>query len=309
VDRFRGVFGDDIPISFSAGVDRYNFADTVALGLTPITVCSDLLKPGGYGRQQSYFAELARRMQVAAANTTEEFVLEAYGHGGTDVSAALLHNTRYYAERVLTDLRYAAAANRIVPKKIGTHLELFDCVTCDKCVPVCPNDANFTFGLPRLEIPVVVLHRRGEGWETEQGAALVFERKHQIGNFADFCNECGNCDVFCPEDGGPYVMKPRFFGSFEAWRATTDRDGFYLTREAGEDRVYGRFDGREFSVVVAGELARYAGSAFAVEFEVSEPEGTVRGEADGPVDLGYFHIMDHLRRALLGDVKLTYINA
>ncbi|GIS37006.1 MAG: hypothetical protein Ct9H90mP9_0360 [Pseudomonadota bacterium] len=47
---------------------------------------------------------------------------------------------------------------------------------------------------------------------------MVLEKKHQIANFADFCNECGNCDIFCPEDGGPYVLKPRFFGSRESFR-------------------------------------------------------------------------------------------
>lgn len=308
VDRFRGVFGDEVPVSFSAGVDRHNFADTVALGLTPITVCSDLLKPGGYGRQQSYFAELARRMEDVDAWTTGEFVLRAHGYGGTDVSAARLHNTRLYAERVLSDQRYAAAANRAVPKKIGSQLALFDCVTCDKCVPVCPNDANFTFGLPRLEIPVVVLHRRGQTWEAERGESLRFERKHQIGNFADFCNECGNCDVFCPEDGGPYVMKPRFFGSLDAWRRSTDRDGFHLARNSGEESVHGRFEGREYALAVDGERAHFAGPGFAVTFAVADPERTVGGEADGPVELAYFHIMDQLRRSLLGDAEVTYVN-
>ena len=53
------------------------------------------------------------------------------------------------------------------------------------------------------------------------------KKAHQLANFADFCNECGNCDVFCPEDGGPYIEKPRFFGSLEAWRRLTTRDGFF----------------------------------------------------------------------------------
>ena len=50
VDRFRRTFGDRFPISFSGGVDEGNFADVVGLGLKPVTVCSDLLKPGGYRR-------------------------------------------------------------------------------------------------------------------------------------------------------------------------------------------------------------------------------------------------------------------
>ena len=52
VHDFRAHFGDRFPISFSAGIDHRNFPDAVALGLVPITVCSDLLKPGGYARSR-----------------------------------------------------------------------------------------------------------------------------------------------------------------------------------------------------------------------------------------------------------------
>ena len=84
--RFREAFGDRFPISFSAGIDRHNFADAVSLGLVPVTVCSDLLRTGGYGRMQSYFAELLGRMaRVAATNidsarrtvTTNELIFQA----------------------------------------------------------------------------------------------------------------------------------------------------------------------------------------------------------------------------------------
>ncbi len=49
VERFRRA-RPDLPISFSAGVDGRNFPDCVALGFTPVTVCTDLLRPGGYAR-------------------------------------------------------------------------------------------------------------------------------------------------------------------------------------------------------------------------------------------------------------------
>ena len=38
------------------------------------------------------------------------------------------------------------------PRKIGHALALFDCVTCDKCIPVCPNAANFTYPTPKVTI-------------------------------------------------------------------------------------------------------------------------------------------------------------
>jgi putative selenate reductase len=131
-----------------------------------------------------------------------------------------MRNTAVYAGRVVSDPRYTAAGLPRAPRKIGRHLQLFDCITCDKCIPVCPNDANFALAIPPGRRPVRPLHREANGWRGEDRGTLSLDEAHQIGTFADFCNDCGNCDVFCPEDGGPYVVKPRFFGSEGAWRAT-----------------------------------------------------------------------------------------
>ena len=121
--------------------------------------------------------------------------------------------------------------NYRVERKVGTKLWLFDCLTCDKCVPVCPNDANFTYVLPKLEIPVVRLHALEEGgYHREELPPLVLAEKHQIATYADLCNECGNCDVFCPEDGGPYILKPRFFGSEESFLRFAKHDGVHVAR-------------------------------------------------------------------------------
>jgi putative selenate reductase len=82
--------------------------------------------------------------------------------------------------------------------------------------------------------------------------AGVFEvnKQHQIANFQDFCNECGNCDTFCPEDGGPYIEKPRFFGSLDTFAARKDRDGFFCLRQDGLDAVWARIRGREYHLEV-----------------------------------------------------------
>jgi len=221
VQRLRRSFGDRFPVSFSAGIERANFPDAVALGLAPVTVCTDLLKTGGYARGAGYFEELARRMDAVGATTVDAFIVRAYGEAGpADVTAAKLRNTDLYVARATGEPRYRAASHRKVPKKIGRRLKLFDCLTCDKCIPVCPNDANFSFRMPSTpEVPL------GEA--------------RQIANFADFCNDCGNCDVFCPEDGGPYVLKPRLFVSRERWLKDAPRDAILVERDA----MTGRFDG------------------------------------------------------------------
>jgi putative selenate reductase len=116
-------------------------------------------------------------------------------------------------------------------------------------VPVCPNDANFVYdtGAHRAEY-------RNYVWRDGQvvdvpGGVFEVRKEHQIANFQDFCNECGNCDVFCPEDGGPFVEKPRFFGSLDAWRALP-RDGFFCQRQADVDAAWGRIRGLEYHLEV-----------------------------------------------------------
>jgi len=339
--RFRTTFGDRIPISFSGGIDRANFADAVSLGLVPVTVCSDLLRTGGYARMQPYFENLDKRMDEVGARGIDEWILLGQGEasraldqlGGervaacrhaletrgdlaaaagpeffaTWLSATKLFNTERYVGGLLGDPRYARAQNTKTPPKRGTHLVLFDCLTCDKCIPVCPNDANFTYVLPRIEIPIVKLRSLGkDGWARESAGVLRFEKKHQLANFADFCNECGNCDVFCPEDGGPYLLKPRFFGSREHWAAATKLDGFWVERKG--EAIEGRFGGKEYRLRIEGTRVAFLGEGFDVSFSESEPEATVTGTAEAEVDLTYFHILNWLRKAVSGD-GVNYVNA
>lgn len=343
VRDFRREFGDAHQISFSAGIDQKNFADAVALGLSPVTVCTDLLRPGGYARQTTYFQSLLKRMDAVGATDVPGFILRAFGTAragleqaggswteeveaalaegedpeslvGADVfagwlSACKVLNTELYVESVSGDERYRLLANSKLPKKMGTKLELFNCVTCDKCIPVCPNDANFALQMPPMTIPILRATRADGDWNVRTDGEVVLDKKHQIANFADFCNECGNCDVFCPEDGGPYILKPRFFGSIEEWDRYPEHDGFYLHRTADSVTVHGRFDGVGTVLTVAQELARYSGNGFSVSFDPRSPADSVKGDGQ-EVDLTYALIMLHMQRALLGpEHRVNYVNA
>ena len=346
VRRFRAHFGDRFPISFSAGVDRQNFADAVALGLVPVTVCSDLLRPGGYGRAQSYFKNLASRMDACGAKHIDDYVLRAYGlapdaldtlvplpspavraaclaalesgdvRGATEpalynrwVSATRVLNADHYAGLSQGDARYSLGKNSKVPRKIESTLELLDCITCDKCVPVCPNNANFTFHIPQGTIRSTLGHYDGEDWTMEPAAGLEVEEKHQIANFVDFCNDCGNCDVFCPELGGPYKLKPRFHGSLDAWQAeSSGRDGFFVSRGVDEDQVFARIGLQEYHLVVRGDRVHFSGSSFEVRFQASDPEGTIEGRADETIDLALYRLIDLFRAGVLDRGGVNYIS-
>ena len=141
---------------------------------------------------------------------------ELAGLEQTLVDAAGVLNTPSIVERTTADPRYGWEKNKGVPRKIGSKLWLYDCINCDKCVPVCPNDANFVYETDAADIAYDNFELLpGGAARRVPGGAFKVAKAHQLANYADACNDCGNCDVFCPEDGGPYIEKPRFFGSLE----------------------------------------------------------------------------------------------
>ena len=359
VQQFREKFGDQFPISFSAGIDKTNFADAVALGLTPITVCSDLLKVGGYTRSSTYYKELNSRMDNLGISNIDSYLLKAYGNaeqalrnigfgsGNTSgkeaavvdalrktlenggelrkiagveeaplaneifekwLSEVKLLNTKTYVDEVTTQARYTLEKNSNPPRKVGTTLELFDCLTCDKCIPVCPNDANFALKIPQGETEILEFENNRSGWSVNARTSLKLAKKYQIANFADFCNECGNCDIFCPEDGGPYLLKPRFFGSKETFQEFSYRDGFYIERVETDDQastVFSRFDGKEYRLETKGSLIRYSGPDFEVQFSRDDPENTISGESKNRVSFLNYEIMNMMRASYENTARLA----
>ena len=341
VDRYRRA-RPEVPISFSAGVDAQNYADCVALGFTPITTCTDLLRPGGYGRLPRYDALLAERMRALGAPRIGDFVLRALGQGeaavreeapsgpvldallaalagGGDLHAAAapgppglydrivaraaVLNTPLVAARAAAEPRYRAEKNRALPRKIGSHLVLFDCINCDKCIPVCPNDANFVYETAPLTVDYERFVVRGETVATVPGGRFVAGKAHQIANFQDFCNECGNCDVFCPEDGGPYIEKPRLFGSLESWTALRDRDGFFARGTEDGHAIWARIRGREYRLEVDRGRDRGVFTDGVIVVEVSHRERRALGASvrEGAPEGHAVDFSAYLNMALVGD--------
>ena len=348
VRRLREALGSSIPVSFSAGLDAHNVVNAVAMNLVPTTACTDLLKPGGYGRLPRYVASLEARMRELGVTRVPDLVLRHAGQAGAAVhgvvarldgaigaassetesgasermrawlhehcerqlatwasaapggeslgavcarlaeeferelaytlppavaapcrsrlaaleqilvDAAGLLNTPGIVERTTADPRYGWEKNRGVPRKIGSRLWLYDCVNCDKCVPVCPNDANFVYEGPAMAVPFEDVEIDAKGrWRALPGEEqFAIGEAHQLANYADACNDCGNCDVFCPEDGGPQVQKPRFFGSLESYRKSAGRNGFFLEQHDGRRTIHGTIDGRPYRLELDAAAGR-----------------------------------------------------
>ena len=134
--RLQNEFGGGLDISFSAGTDCFNFADVLACNLKPVTVCSDVLKPGGYGRLSQYLEEAGRAMEEAGAGSVEEFV-NARNPDAGGLMPAGLKNLQAYAEAVLDNRAYRKEQYPYENIKTPRVLSTFDCIQAP-CMATCP---------------------------------------------------------------------------------------------------------------------------------------------------------------------------
>ncbi|GHS99184.1 putative selenate reductase subunit YgfK [Synergistales bacterium] len=122
-ERISKYFGGALPVSYSAGADELNVDTLFACGALPVTMASDLLKPGGYAKFRPCIEALERAMEKAGAKTLSDY--------SRDRASVL---TRA-AKDALYDPRYKKSAFEGVPK-VKSSLGLFDCVAAP-CMESC----------------------------------------------------------------------------------------------------------------------------------------------------------------------------
>lgn len=311
VEQWRKSFGPTFPISFSAGVDAHNFADCVSIGLVPVTTCTDLLRPRGYARLPQYLHNLEVGMKATGSKNIEQFIIES--SETEDFDEAVMANTSALLKKSIENPRYQYEHNQKSPRKIGRHLVFWDCLDCDKCLPVCPNDANFLFDVTPVEQEYFNIEVNGNGWSKVEGGTLKIEETEQLANFADACNDCGNCDVFCPEDGGPYIEKPRFFGSIDSFRQFKNLSGFYLDIGQDKSTLTGRFKDREFELSWDRVRDTYAFISDSAAIETDARTHEIRNAAlinsgNGVIDMQYYYAMSSLMRGMLNTRRVNFVN-
>jgi putative selenate reductase len=174
------------------------------MGINPATLCSDLLKPGGYGRLAPMLRTLTKLIASSGHPTLAAWKVARH----SDALEAGFGNA---CEQHLANIggvgrdAYHFSGNEKLPKAVDHDLEMFECVACNFCITVCPNDAFFSI-------------KSLKGMESRQQYLL----------FTDLCNECGNCLTFCPENGDPAKIKPRLYTDADLF-AGREGQGFLLS--------------------------------------------------------------------------------
>ncbi len=203
----------DVMVSFSAGITKENMADSIAMGVNPATVCSDLLKPGGYGRLAPMLKALTNEVKSSGQVDLTGFRavrLDSAGASG-HANPCVQHVANIRGDAIGA---YNLAGNEKLPREVDNDLEMFGCVACNFCVTVCPNDAFTNI-------------RSLDGMEGRQQYLL----------FTDLCNECGNCMTFCPENGDPAMIKPRLYTDPDLYAARVGQGFLVVDGEVTESRA------------------------------------------------------------------------
>jgi putative selenate reductase len=121
VRKLQNEFNGKLNVSFSAGADCFNINDLIESGLKPVTVCSDILKPGGYGRLAQYVENLSEKKLKETRSPLEKL--------------------NAYADEVVLNDDYKR--DPFVTKSIKTSRSLgyFDCIHAP-CVDECPTNQD-----------------------------------------------------------------------------------------------------------------------------------------------------------------------
>ena len=271
VRQFRERVGLHLPISFSGGINKLNFAEALACNLIPVTSCTDLLKKGGYARLNGHLQSLAEIMETMEARTIDDFIIKTCNQEDiTDRMQAGYKNL----VGITADLRrnpfYSWQKNRGLPKKINSRLHLFDCLSCNICIPVCPNGAIFEYHSGRVNRMVTNYLFDGRQVQPIVRESFQIKKESQIGILAEWCNDCGNCQTFCPEQGAPCSDKSRFFLYATSYKSNTQLDGFYFP---STDELYARIENLEYHLSFDRAENTYQWKSPEAEFQFDR-EGT-----------------------------------
>ena len=122
--KLQNEFNGELQLSFSAGADAFNISDVLSCGFKTVTVCSDILKPGGYMRLNQYFKEL--KLNNKYSNLDKDIALE---------------NLNKYADNVLESDKYKRKAIKDPDIKTERSLSYFDCISAP-CKDTCATNQD-----------------------------------------------------------------------------------------------------------------------------------------------------------------------
>ena len=139
--KLQNDFNGELDISFSGGIDVFNIHNVVSCGLVPATVCSDILKPGGYGLLNQYLVNLKNQFEIKRTSSLNNYFLANTANNNQGITKAKLENLNRYASEVLQNKDYKKKHLFDPSIKTNRKLGFFDCINAP-CVDTCPTNQD-----------------------------------------------------------------------------------------------------------------------------------------------------------------------
>ena len=111
---------------------------------------------------------------------------------------------------------------------------------CNICVTVCPNLANQQYEIEPVTYNLQKIVQKNGKYEIVNDKQFKVEQKYQVYNIADWCNECGNCNTFCPTKDAPYQNKPKVHLTKESFKNSPH--GFFIIDKPENSIIYYKKD-------------------------------------------------------------------
>ncbi|MDR0965201.1 MAG: hypothetical protein LBM75_01610, partial [Myxococcales bacterium] len=154
----------------------------------------------------------------------------------------------------------------------AAQAEASRCLECDKlcniCVTVCPNRANQAYRVGPLALNLPRYQVKDGGLIQIDATELYIAQAIQTFNLADSCNECGNCQTFCPSAGAPYQDKPRIWLDREGFEEGKG-DRFHFHRVGDAIELEACLDGQLHRLKMDGGIADYVGPFLSAKLDTT----------------------------------------
>lgn len=121
--RLSAEFKGQLPISYSGGCTIFSVQDIFDTGIRPITMATDMLKPGGYARMARMAEKLEKESKTWAKKDIDPDAVESLSQNARNA---------FYSQREFRGERQA---------KTNDELPMFDCYV-SPCMEACPIHQN-----------------------------------------------------------------------------------------------------------------------------------------------------------------------
>jgi putative selenate reductase len=144
------------------------------------------------------------------------------------------------------------------------------CLMCDEicniCTTVCPNLAFHSYKIDPKKYALQKIVADKNGFKTVNSQSKEIKQKYQILHLADWCNQCGNCNTFCPTSEAPYKEKPHLY--FDKKLFETQKDGYYLNQKNDDPELNFYENNKLWKLSNKGDHLRLETNKTIVDFEL-----------------------------------------